>query len=147
MSVIDDLKERLVKFRDGLNSQVREAFEQQKKLIVEYNADEQMYKLGENSKGSMIRPAYKKTTIRLKKRKGQPTNRVTLRNTGKFHKTLKVVPYDDYLEISSDLEYSKYLLAKYGDDILGIQEELLKDFVKLYIVPNIEEQAKKDFKI
>lgn len=142
MSVFSDARKRIEELRDSFNALMKEAFKEQEKLIIKYNAEEQMYKLGEDKKGSAIRPAYSPMTIRLKKAKGQPTNRVTLRDTGKFHKTLIVTPYDTYVEISSNLEYSKYLFKKYGDDILGIQEELLEDFVKLYVLPKIEQEAK-----
>lgn len=147
MGVFEDAKAALKDLQESFDILTKEAFEEQKKLIIKYNAEEQMYKLGQDSKKSLIRPAYQKTTIRIKKAKGQPTNRVTLRDTGKFHKTLKVIPFDDYVEIRSDLEYSKYLLKKYGDDILGIQDELLKDFVRLYVVPKIEEEAKKKLEL
>lgn len=147
MGVFEEAKKSISELRDGVNSLLREAFEEQKNLIIQYNAEEQLYKLGQDNKGSIIRPAYKRSTIRLKKAKGQPVNRVTLRDTGKFHKTLIVTPYEDYVEISSDLEYSKYLLRKYGDDILGVQEELLKDFVKLYVLPKIRESATKKLKL
>lgn len=146
MGVFEDAKESLRQLRESFDEMTKKAFEENKKLIIKYNAEEQMYKLGQDSKKNLIRPAYQKTTIRLKKAKGQPTNRVTLRDTGKFHKTLKVIPYDTYVEIRSDLEYSKYLIGKYGSDILGIQNELLKDFIKLYVLPKIEEEAKEKLK-
>lgn len=147
MDVFSEAKQRIVELRDSFNGLIKEAFNEQKKLIVKYNADEQMYKLGQDSKGSVIRPAYAKSTIRLKKAKGQPTKRVTLKDTGAFHKTLIVTPHDDYLEISSDESYAWRLIEKYGDDILGIQEELLKDFVKLHVLPKIQEQANKKLKL
>lgn len=143
MSVFDEARKKLDELRKGVNELVKQTFEEHKKLIIHYNADEQMYKLGQDKKGSVIRPAYRPATIRLKRSKGQPTDRVTLRDTGRFHKTLIVTPKDDHVEISSDVEYAKYLFKRYGDDVLGIQEELLKEFVKRYVVPKIQEGANK----
>lgn len=147
MDVFSEAKRRITELRDSFNSLLKKAFEEQKQLIIKYNAEDQMYKLGEDSKGSVIRPAYRPATIRLKKAKGQPTNRVTLKDTGRFHKTLTVTPYDNYVEVESNVEYAKYLFKKYGDDVLGVQEELLKDFVKLYVVPKIQEAAKEKLKL
>lgn len=143
MDVFSEARGKLKELRDNLNKVVKETFEEHKKLIIQYNAEEQLYKLGQDAKGSIIRPAYAPSTIRLKKLKGHPTDRVTLKDRGKFHKTLIVTPKEDYVEISSDVEYAKYLFKKYGSDVLGIQEELLKEFVNRYVVPKIKEDASK----
>lgn len=146
MDVFSEARRKLDEMRENVNRLVRETFDEHKSLIIHYNADEQMYKLGQDSKGSIIRPAYRPATIRIKKAKGQPTDRVTLKDTGRFHKTLIVTPKEDYVEISSDVEYAKYLFKRYGDDVLGIQEELLKEFVVRYVVPKIQEDAKQRLK-
>lgn len=143
MDVFSEARRKLNEMREHVNQLVRETFDEHKSLIIHYNADEQMYKLGQDSKGSIIRPAYRPATVRIKRAKGQPTDRVTLKDTGRFHKTLIVTPKEDYVEISSDVEYAKYLFKRYGDDVLGIQEELLKEFVTRYVVPKIQEDAKK----
>lgn len=146
MNELNRLRNRLDGLKELSKSVMRRTFEEQKKLLIKYNADEQMYKLGQDSKGSIIRPAYAPMTIRLKKKKGQPTDRVTLRDTGRFHKTLIVTPKDEYLEISSDVEYAKYLFKRYGNDILGIQQEILKEFTQRYIMPRLNEELKKAVK-
>lgn len=146
MDVFSEARRKLDEMRENVNRLVRETFDEHKSLIIHYNADEQMYKLGQDSKGSIIRPAYRPATVRIKKAKGQPTDRVTLKDTGRFHKTLIVTPKEDYVEISSDVEYAKYLFKRYGDDVLGIQEELLKEFVVRYVVPKIQEDAKQRLK-
>ena len=141
MDVFSEARKKLQDLKDNVNKIVQETFEEYKTLIIDYNADEQMYKLGQDSKGSIIRPSYSPITISIKKKKGQPTDRVTLRDSGKFHKTLIVTPKENYVEISSDLEYAKYLFKRYGDDVLGIQEEILKEFVTRYVVPKIQQDA------
>jgi hypothetical protein len=144
--VFTQARKELNELKNNIKLVVKETFEEYKSLIVHYNADEQMYDKGQDAKGSLIRPAYKPMTIRIKKAKGQPTDRVTLRDTGRFHKTLIVTPKEDYVEITSDVYYAKYLFDKYGSNILGIQEELLKEFVKRYVVPNIKKEAEKRLK-
>ena len=135
---IDILRKAVRDLKKSINPTIKTTFDKYKSIIVHYNADIQMYEKGQTSKGSLIRPPYRPSTIRIKKRKGQPTDRVTLRDTGRFHKTLKVDAYNDYVEISSDIEYAKYLFKKYGDDVLGIQKELLKEFVKKYILNELK---------
>lgn len=147
MDVFSEARKRLAELRDSVNKVVQSTFEEYKTLIVHYNADEQMYKLGQDSKGSVIRPAYSPITVSIKKRKGQPTDRVTLKDTGRFHKTLIVTPKENHVEISSDLEYAKYLFKRYGDDVLGIQEEILREFVTRYVVPRLQENASQKIRL
>ncbi len=143
MDEIDKAKERIKKIQSQTNEIVGETFLKYESLIVSFNADSQMFDKGQDKKGSVIKPAYTPFTIKLKKEKGQPTNRVTLRDTGKFHDTLKVDVYKDYIEISSDVSYAKKLFKKYGEDILGMQDEILRDFVNQYVKPSIVENIKK----
>ena len=49
---------------------------------------------------------------------------------GKFYESLEVKVFDTFVEITTSLPYARYLLEKYGDDILGIQEEFLEEFLK-----------------
>ena len=138
---LEILKQSVKEIKNSINPTIKKAFDKHKGLIVKYNSDKQMYEKGEDSRGLSIRPAYKPITIRIKKRKGQPTDRVTLRDTGRFHKSLKVIPYEEYVEITTDIEYAKYIFKKYGDDVLGIQEELLKEFVVNYVIEELKKEV------
>ena len=52
---------------------------------------------GQKSDGSIIRPAYSPATVRLKIRKGQPDDRVTLKDKGDFYKSIKPMVPEDVL--------------------------------------------------
>lgn len=142
MSIFDDARRKIAELKDLVNPIVQDTFEEYKSLIISFNADSQMFEKGQDAKGSLIRPAYKPMTIKMKKKKGQPYDRVTLRDTGKFHRELEVIPHATYVEIKSSVEYSKHLIKKYGENILGIQEELLRDFVTKYVRPNLQNQLR-----
>lgn len=142
MSIFDDARRKIAELKDLVNPIVQDTFEEYKSLIISFNADSQMFEKGQDAKGSLIRPAYKPMTIKMKKKKGQPYDRVTLRDKGKFHRELEVIPHATYVEIKSNVEYSKYLIKKYGENILGIQEELLRDFVTKYVRPNLQSQLR-----
>lgn len=138
MSVFERAKNKVKELKSSVNPTIQSVFEEYKELVKEVNVDRQLFDKGQDSKGSIIRPAYKPITIKLKKKKGQPADRVTLRDTGKFHRTLKVIPKDDEVEIIAGVEYGKYLIKKYGDDILGLQEEFLREFITRYILPELK---------
>jgi hypothetical protein len=82
---------------------------------------EQLY-AGKKKTGGEIKPFYKPSTIAIKKKKGQPTDRVTLRDTGFFHSSLFLVVKkgdDTFKVVSSDTKAPR-LLDKYGDSIFGL---------------------------
>lgn len=88
---------------------------------------EQMY-TGKKSDGADITPSYASSTIREKKRKGQPYDRVTLRDTGAFQQKLIVYADNENIYIDSDVPYSKYLAQKYTEKIFGLGKENRKEF-------------------
>lgn len=88
---------------------------------------EQMY-LGKTADGEQITPGYANSTIAYKKRKGQPYDRVTLRDTGEFYKKMYAKADNDKIFIGSDVEYSHDLSEKYTDKIFGLDKENRKEY-------------------
>lgn len=103
------------------------------KLVLDLNREHQLFDLGENYDGSPVRPAYKPYTVFLKKQKGQPYDRVTLRDTGDFYKSFKLQRRGDELWIVATDWKTVKLIAKYGHKILGVNEDGM-DFLKRSVV-------------
>lgn len=83
---------------------------------------EQMMK-GVDSNNEEIRPPYKPFTIQIKEEKGQPTDRVTLRDEGSFHQ-LMFMGADKWPAIFNSADpKTEDLKGKYGKDIMGHNEE------------------------
>lgn len=81
---------------------------------------QQLY-AGKDSDGNSITPFYRPATISRKKKKGQPTDRVTLKDHGDFYNSL----YLDAMgsggfDIKSDDPKAKWLFERYGLQILGL---------------------------
>lgn len=91
------------------------------KAIAETNAD-QMF-AGLRADDTDIEPAYKPFTIAIKKEKGQPTDRVTLKDTGEFHRSIFVKFEGDKIIIDSDNDLRDKLVEKYGATIFGLTDE------------------------
>lgn len=136
--IFDDALKTVDELRKSINPSIQKAFDDNKDVINDIQANVQMFDRGEKSDGGKIVPKYSLITKIKKTKKGQPTDRVTLRDTGKFHRTLEVIARDDEVEITTSVDYAKYLFKKYGDDILGIQEEMLEEFVEQYILTEIK---------
>lgn len=106
------------------------------KLITDLNTKVQLFNQGEDSEGkklASIGGGYAPSTIKIKKIKRQPTNRVTLKDTGDFYGTfdVKVESNADFTINADTTKGSHDLTERYGDDLVGLQEENVKKVMEL----------------
>lgn len=88
---------------------------------------------GEYGDGSKIIPSYTPFTVREKKRKLQPSNRVTLKDTGDFYKGIKADVKPKGMEIVSTEGKTKKLFDKYNisGNLLDLNDENHNALVEL----------------
>lgn len=101
---------------------------------------------GEKSDGQPITPAYRPRTIAIKKRKGQPTDRVTLKDTGRFYSGTILDVRPNTIVIDSEDPKTKWLLEKYGEKIFGlngVSRTILKPVLQSEIKQQIINQVQK----
>lgn len=99
---------------------------------VDLIAEQQLYE-GIDGENKIISPSYKPFTVKIKRFKGQPTDRVTLKDTGDFYNSIKVrygTGSTNWIMVfwASDSKVEK-LKAKYGKDLLGLTPISLEDFI------------------
>jgi len=106
-----------------------------KKLIIRLNTDEQLFQ-GIDSTGrdlDSIGGSYSPRTIEIKKEKGQPYDRVTLKDTGEFYESFKVNPYKGGFSISADaIKDQDDLTKEWGDEIIGLTDASRNELVNHY---------------
>ena len=83
---------------------------------------EQMY-AGENALGEPITPPYTPFTVTKKQEKGQPYDRVTLKDTGAFYERIFVSRHGKDLIFGSTDSKTDELTEKYGYWIFGLKTE------------------------
>lgn len=146
MSIITDLRNRVAAFNEALvnGELISEIVIENRDFIIETNADEQLYEQGINNLGISIADyaPYSPVTIMLKERKGQPTNRVTLRDTGSFEKSFYILADNEKFEVKANDWKTEDLIIKYGYEILGLTQENLNKFVWKFIYPGLITDAK-----
>lgn len=100
-----------------------EVLKTKEREIEKFNKD-QLYS-GKYSGGNDIKPDYTPLTVKIKRSKGQPADRVTLKDTGNFYKGIEATVKQKSLEIESTEGKTKELFQKYGKagKILGLNEE------------------------
>jgi hypothetical protein len=114
----------------------RKSIEDTKEAIADFNA-EQMFQ-GLRSDGAEINPQYSETTIAIKKEKGQPTDRVTLKDTGAFYAGIRVVVTGDNITIDSTDEKNDKLFEKYStqrSNIFGLSPQYKREYVNEVLAP------------
>lgn len=133
---------RLRKFKDILSEELTDEILNNEDLIKEM-VQNQLYS-GIDGYTASIQPPYALSTIKRKLKKGQPVDRVTLRDTGEFYQSLHV-SFDDegFFIASSDQELSNILKSRYGSPILRLSDENLRELIYKHIRPSLTEKMKK----
>ena len=102
-------------------------------FILKLNKD-QLF-AGEDSLGislESIGGSYSAFTIEAKKNKGQPTNRVTLKDTGKYYDSYTLDLGKGFFAIDSDpIRGDTNLEEEWGDNLEGLQDENLQKIIEI----------------
>lgn len=148
MKIITDLRDRVKKVNEDLTSgkMIQKIIQEHEAAIIDMNAQEQLFESGENSLGVSIASyaPYSPITIEIKKLKGQPTNRVTLRDEGDFESSFYLVISDSQFEIKASDWKTEELVKKYGSSILGLTKENIASLTWDYIYPELMDTLKKE---
>lgn len=145
---IRNLAWRLRKFDEILGKELVNEIMSHEKEIIEAVVQNQLYERGINGTGVEIMSyePYRPRTIKNKQRKVQPYNRVTLKDTGEWYNSLRLVYDVDGFFITSTDEKNTYLKKKYGPTILRLTNENLSMILNKYIRPNLKVKLEKYLK-
>jgi hypothetical protein len=113
-----DLKKRLAALQPGriIVDSVRQTSDE----IIAWQK-EQLF-AGKTSTGGFIRPPYAPLTRILKRAKGQPTDRVTLKDTGAFYDAIFVDIGTQVWNIGSTDSKTPLLIERYTERIFGLNK-------------------------
>lgn len=94
---------------------------------------------GKDSKGKQRKP-YAASTQRYKRKKGQPTDRVTLKDSGDSYKSVKVNADQKGITIDVPTKQMEFMVKKYGDDTIGIEPQALREYFEQTILTEIRNE-------
>ena len=114
--------------RDAERHVIAEA-KQFEQYILRSNTEEQLYRRGQDSEGFELMPSYTPFTVQIKRSKGQPTDRVTLLDTGQFHASFYVIWRATEFEIYARDVLTPKLAGKYGPEIFGLDDNSQQDLI------------------
>lgn len=136
--ILDELIDKFKNF--PVKEILIEAINENTEAIEDKNAEQ--LQRGEQPSGAPITPEYSETTVRYKRLRNMPFDRVTLFETGDFYRGIQARADGDFLTIEgTDIKTSK-LEAKYGE-ILGLSEDSIKEISQDVIVPEMRDKIDK----
>lgn len=141
MEKITALIDKLESYEEEINKYMEAATIEAADTIIDMNIG-QLYDSGENRNGQKITPEYAPATVEIKRAKGQPTNRVTLRDTFKWQSSFWIQYYQDGFEIKASDWKTEQLTMKYGEEILGLQDESVKWLNENFYLPTLIRELK-----
>ena len=132
----------------GLEAEAIEIVQENDNILIDMNT-ERLFS-GVNSKGQSLESiggSYSPVTISIKQIKGQPTDRVTLKDTGGFYEGFYVNAGNKGWQISSNDEKTDTLIQNWGSDIFGNTKEDEREFNFEYIIPGLIEWILQNLKL
>lgn len=120
LPVIQEKIDRLERWQKEAGEQVILVAEPFEDEIIALNTEEQLFARGVDATGNPITPPYTPYTVELKKEKGQPYDRVTLRDTGDFHRSFEVFWLRGGFQLNATDWKLKKLQNQYAQPLLGL---------------------------
>ena len=142
--IISRVRRGLLEVKDAVDWVTEETLRENSAYIIDLN-QKQLYDHGKDRNDTPLNPPYAEATVVIKRKKGQPTNRVTLKDTGYFYEQFDVQVNGGDYAVGSYAEYTRYLTAKYGNNIFGLNVENTEEF-KQHIRPIIIERLKEIYR-
>ena len=144
-ATLRNLEYRLRAFKDSLPMLLEDVVRSKEDVIVSAIADDQLYRRGIKGKGEKIMDymPYTAKTIKNKRKKGQPTTRVTLRDTGAFHESMFVVFDSEGFYITASDEKTQDLVEKYGKEIFRLTNKNFTRIIRSHIRKELTKRLKR----
>lgn len=114
-------------------------------FILDKNRYDQLFYQGVDSNGYRLAP-YSANTIVIKRRKNQPIDRTTLKDSGDFYDTFVLIFSSDLDFIVGADDSGKNLFDRYGNDILGFTKDNKDEIINEVGNQFVEKTKKQIFK-
>jgi hypothetical protein len=137
----DEMIDSLEELEAGLDELVIDEARLAEDKILDDNRLNQLYDEGVDRNRRRLE-GYAPSTIARKKRKGQPYDRTTLRDSGDFHSSMIIEYREKEFEITATDWKREILEARYGSAIFGLTDESLQHVIDLLREGIIDEARK-----
>lgn len=144
MTIVTGKINALKSYKENINKIAFNAVLQNEDVIVELITEEQLFEQGIRGDEVFIEDfaPYSPYTVAIKTLKGQPTDRVTLRDTEDFHKSFFIKVGSDHFEVKASDWKTEKLRKEYGVEIMEFTNENLNEVIWIYIYTELIKKFK-----
>ena len=146
MATITEIKEKVIKARNGVQQLTAKAILDNEKAILDLVREDQLYDKGIDGFGKKITPEYAGFTVDLKSRNNKPYDRVTLKDSGAFYSSFTTDYNNNELDIFATDPKTSDLKKKYGENIDGMTKENQIKLSSKFIRPSLIKYLRGFFK-
>lgn len=149
VSAIDRKIQALQEINKKADEIAADVLKENEDVILDLNTEDQLFEKGITADGQKIadKDPYTPFTVRIKRQKGQPTERVTLRDSGDFHGSFRATKSgSDRVIIDATDPKTADLVERYGEEIFGLSPENMGEMSENYIKPEVTQLIEKAFK-
>jgi hypothetical protein len=137
---LDELARGLLKLPQALELATEQVVRDNTAFLEDANTEQ--LSQGKDSTGKELTPEYADLTRTLKEIKGQPTDRVTLRDKGDFYTSIVAKLGGKQFEMVATDPKTDELQQKYGEEIVGLTESTLEEFRQDYVLPELHQKTR-----
>lgn len=137
MTVFSNKLKGVREFNTNIYAHAFDAVLDNEDVIVELITEEQLFEQGIRGDEVFIADyaPYSPLTVQIKQAKGQPTDRVTLRDEGDFHDSFFIKVGSDHFEVKASDSKTEKLRREFGDEIMEFTDENVNEIIWSYIYP------------
>lgn len=136
-----DIQKALKSIPSDLLTETMKIVNIRSRRVIDDITRKQLFDKGEDGQGISL-GTYALKTIVIKLEKGQPTNRVTLKDTGAFYRSFKLTTKG--LITADDEKEDVALTERYGEDILVWSDENQDQFIKDILLGDLQNFIRKE---
>ena len=126
-----------------ISLQIRRIVKENQKYIINLNVNDQLFDRGIYNDGTKLPLPYAPKTIIDKTKKGQPTDKITLRDTGSFHSKFYIIYEKNQFSLWSRDGKTETLVKDWGEEIFGLTDENIETVIINFILPGLQKEIKK----
>lgn len=138
LQIFDELKQRIRSL--PIDEFLKEAIQENEAELADLNITQ--LQQGKDHEGDDIDPAYTPFTKQIKAFKGQPTDKVTLEDTGDFYAGMFAEVRGKKVLFGSDDSKTTKIVKKYGGQVFGLTDENKAEASQELLKPELIEKTR-----
>ena len=144
MNVFQNQIDFVSQMEDQLFLSLQRAIESFGFVIKDFIVNKQLFQKGIDGNSKRL-AGYSRITIKIKRSKGQPTDRTTLHDSERFVGSIEIKAFSDRFVVSSNVPYVGKLVKQYGKDIFKLTDENLAEFLTKFYLPILKQYVDDKF--